>query len=126
MRTVQSDNRFVHVTDCKILGLYRKIPKQFGGWKIEISYKVKDDDWLPQHYSIEIDQMKFGEELLNTNFKDGETRLYYTYGMTDIDIFKAKGKYTIYYSINDGSYVYFFFSDEEFEQLKNWLKLENK
>jgi len=126
MRTIQQDERFVHVTDCKILGLYRKVPKIFGGWKIDISYKEDDEDLFPKYFSILIDQVKFGDELLDADFKDGETRLCYTNGMTDIDIFKRKNGHVIYYSVHDGSYVYFFFSDEEFEKLKNWLELENK
>jgi len=124
-KVLESDPRFVNVTDCKIMALYRKIPKQFGGWKINISYKEDDEDLFPKYYSINIDQSKFGEELLNADFKD-DKRLYYTNGMTDIDIFKRGEDFCIYHSINDGSYVHFFFSAEEFNQLKSWLKLENK
>jgi len=126
MRTTQSDPRFVHVTDTKIRALYRKIPNIFGGWKIDISYKDKDEDIFPVFMSIEIDQSKFGTELLDADFDKEGFRLCYTNGMTDIDIFKQKDRYCIYYSISDGHYVYFFFSKEEFSQLKNWLDMENK
>ena len=124
-KVLESDQRFVHITDCKIIALYRKVPKQFGGWKIEISYKEDDEDLFPKYFSLKIDQSKFGEELLNADFKD-DKRLYYTNGMTDIDIYKKKDDYIIYYSVHDGSYVHFFFSAEEFNQLKRWLELENK
>jgi hypothetical protein len=125
-KALESDQRFIHITDCKIIALYRKIPKQFGGWKIEISYKEDDEDLFPKYFSILIDQQNFGDELLNADFKKNETRLCYTSGMTDIDIFKRKNDYIIYYSVHDGSYVHFFFSAEEFNQLKSWLELENK
>jgi hypothetical protein len=125
MKTVQKDKRFVHITDCHIYGLYRKIPKQFGGWKISIDYKEDDNDFFSNHYDIDIDQSKFGQEILTADFKDKE-RLYYSNGMTDIDIFKQGKNYVIYVSINDGRYNYFFFSNEEFKKLKTWMELEVK
>ena len=126
MKTVQSDNRFIHVTGCRITALYRKIPKQFGGWKIDIMYDETENDIFPKSMSISIDQTKFGQELLDADFSKKDTRLYYTNGMTDIDIYKSGKDFCIYHSINDGSYVHFFFSAEEFNQLKSWLELENK
>ena len=46
--------------------------------------------------------------------------------MIDIDIFKQGKRYVIYYSVNDGCYVYYFFNEKEFSKLKTWLKLENE
>jgi len=126
MKTIQSDPRFIHITNCEVRALYRKVPKIFGGWKIDIVYREGDNDIFPVSMSIEIDQTKFGDELLDADFRKEDTRLCYTNGMTDIDIFKRGDDYCIYYSINDGSYVYFFFSEEEFSQLKSWLKLDKK
>ena len=126
MKTTQSDQRFIHITDCEISGLYRKIPQQFGGWKICIRYKDNADDIFPKIFQIDIDQRKFGEEFLNADFDKKDTRLCYTDGMTDIDIFKKGKKYVIYHSVHDGQYIYFFFSAKEFNNLKTWLELENK
>ena len=126
MKTVQADKRFVHITDCKITGLYQRIPKQFGGWKIDIMYQENENDIFPVFTSIEIDQRKFEKEFLEADFDKDKFRLCYTNGMTDIDIYKRGEDYIIYKSINDGHYVYFFFSAQEFNNIRNWLKLENK
>ena len=123
MKTVQSDDRFVHITNCEIRSLYRKIPKDFGGFLINIAYKDKDDDLFHQTMQIEIDCNKLGKDLLSFTGKKDE-RLYYTNGMTDIDIYKQGDKYVIYWSPNHGKYVYFFFSKQEFEKLKQWLSIE--
>ena len=122
-KVLESDPRFIHITGCRIRGLYRKVPKTFGGWKIDISYEENEDDIFPVFRSIEIDQRSFGENLLKTNFEKGE-KMILTYGMTDIDMYKKGDDYIIYYSINDGSYIYFFFTAEEFLKLYNWLSLD--
>ena len=126
MKTTQTDTRFIHITGCKISGLYRKVPKQFGGWRIDIRYDETENDIFPKSISIDIDQHKFGKELLNADFDKDDLRLCYTDGMTDIDIFKKGKEYIIYYSINDNKYVYFFFTPEEFNHLKYWLEQEYK
>lgn len=130
MKQVQSDDRFIHFTDCEIRSLYKKVPKQFGGFLIQIYYKEDEEGFfgkftIGKFMNIEIDQSKFAEELINFS-GDKEERLYYTDGMTNIDIFKQGDKYVIYWSPNDSRYCYFFFSYEEFNKLKTWLELENK
>lgn len=121
MKKIQSDQRFTHFTNCKIHSLYQKIPNQFGGYEINISYKIDDEDLFgTQYHSIYIDQQKFKDEILNFTNKN---RLTYTDGMTDIDIFKQGDYYCIYWSPNDGIYHYYFFNKDEFNKLKQWFKL---
>ena len=123
MIEIQSDKRFVHVKGCEIHSLYKRVPGQFGGYKIDISYQ--GNDIFRTHFSIDIDQSKFAEETVE--LIDGKKdRIYFTDAMTDIDMLKIKGDWCIYYSPNDGKYIYFFFSDDEFIKLKQWVELEIK
>ena len=121
----QQDERFTHITNCEIVSLFKRIPHRFGGYLIEVRYKIKNDDLFGETRYITIDQTKLLDELLQF-FNGKKERLYYTDGMGDIDIFKQKDKYVIYWSPNDGIYVYHFFSKEEFNKLKNWVELENE
>lgn len=122
----KSDNRFTTIKYCKIRNLWRKIPTDFGGYNIDIAYKDKEEDFFSQYISIEIDQFRFLSDIINIDKLDKDERLYYTHGMTDIDIFKSGNDYLIYYSPNDGMYIHLFFKKDEFKKLINWAKLELK
>jgi hypothetical protein len=120
------DSRFVTITDAEIRSLYRRVPRDFmGAWRLEITWKDNDNDLFNQHISIEIDQRKFNNDILELN-DDNSKRIYFTHGMTDIDMFFVEDKFVIYYSISDGSYIYFYFSKKEFDTLVQWIKLEMK
>lgn len=108
--------------NCEIRSLFKKIPQVFGGWKIDIHYKENEGDLFGKEISIRIDQNTFDKKILDLK-KKGET-LYFTDGMKDIDIFKAKNKYCISYSPIDTLYINFYFKKKEFEQLFNWIELE--
>lgn len=128
MITRQDDTRFTHITGCSIIGLYKKIPHMFGGYVMEIRFKKDDNDLFSEHKYIHFDQNKLLSDI--TKLMNGDTdRIYFTFGMGDIDIFK-RGKrgddYVIYWSPNDGIYHYYFFPEEEFEKLKTWIELEEK
>jgi hypothetical protein len=125
MKTVSQDTRFVKITNCKICDIYKKIPKSFGGYLLQISWKKDDNDFFSEHQDIHIDQNKFLTELVELS-NDNKKRLCLTNGMTDIDIYVQGEELVIYYSINDGSYVYFHFDKEEWKQLINKVKLEIK
>lgn len=109
--------------NCKIISLYNRVPNNFNkSWKIDISFKEKDDDLFPKFKTITIDQDKFKDDILNKKYN--KKRLYYTDSMGDIDIFKQGDEYCIMYSPHETIYIDFYFSKEEFEQLYNWLNIE--
>jgi hypothetical protein len=123
----KSDDRFTKITNCKIKGLYKKLPDSIhNSYMIEILYKYNDEDFLHETKYITIDQSKFIKEI-NEWFNNGEKDiLYYTDGMGNIDIYKFGKKYIIMYSPNDGCYQDFYFDSDEFKKLNNWVRLQNK
>lgn len=119
----QNDERFFHITDCRMLSLYKRVPDAIGGWLLEIRYYKDDEKFIPNRTTICIDQSKFGSEFIE--FMNGKhERLYYTDGMGDIDVFKRGNDYIFYVSPNDGIFQYFMFSKKEFDKLLYWLKLD--
>lgn len=124
IEVLQSDPRFTHITGCSIIGLYKRIPHMFGGYVMEIRYKKYDKDFLSEHKYIHFDQNKLLSDIIKLINGDVD-RIYFTFGMGDIEIFKRNKEYVIYWSRNDGMYHYYFFSEEEFKNLKTWIELEN-
>lgn len=121
---VSSDERFVDITDCEIVSLFRRVPGQFGGWMIVIRYHEDEEQLRPKRLFIEIDQRNFDKEFVE--FMDGtKERLYLTDGMGDIDFLKRGKRYVISVSPNSGIYEYFIFNERQFNKILTWIKLEN-
>ena len=122
---VEKHESITIIKDCVIRALWQKVPEEFSGYRIELSYKEKAEDLFAKTFQVDIDQRKFIEEIPTWNPKTKE-RLYFTDGMTDIDFFIQQGDFSIIWSPSSGRDILLSLRKGEFEKMVSWINIQNK
>lgn len=122
---VEKHDHITIIKDCVIRALWQKVPEEFSGYRIELSYKEKEEDIFSKTFQIDIDQRKFMQEIPTWKPQTKE-RLFFTDGMVDIDFFIQKDDYCILWSPTSLKDILFCLRKGEFEKMQSWINIQNK
>ncbi|MDF2790646.1 MAG: hypothetical protein K0S80_3747 [Neobacillus sp.] len=103
------------IDNWEIQDVYQRLPLLANQYLIKLYHKNPKES-IPDYEEIIIQSSKFYDELLK--LKQGKTdRIYFAYGMADIDFWTSNGDYIITYSPMTCVNIYFKLSQDEYEKL---------
>jgi hypothetical protein len=109
------DIRHVKFENCKFGGVYKRLPRHYNEYLIQIRVKQKDSIFSDTH-EIYIDSSNIYDKFIDIKIGRKE-RSYFAHGMTDIDVYKQGGKYIINYSPTDSMHAYYILNQKNFDEL---------
>jgi len=108
------------IKECEVSAVYQKLHATWNNYLIELSYHPENIH-LPEYCNIEIDSYKFYDELMKLKNREAP-KIYFSCGMTGIDIFTNDDSYIICSSPASGIYNYFSLNETEYDKLLSALK----
>lgn len=112
------DSRFKDFEYCEYRGIYKKLPSSNCTYQIDIYVKETPEAIFGEYHRIYINSSELKSKL--QLFMDRKTeRLYFSFGMADIDVFynPYKEKYVIENSPCDSVYMSYYLSKEDIKRL---------
>jgi hypothetical protein len=107
----------------EITDVYKKM-QLFDSYLLKLRIPKKDS-LFGDSYELEIQDTKFIEQLIE--LKEGEReRCYFSFGMQDINLYKANNQYAMTHSPHEGLNIQLVFAANQFDELLTTLNVYRK
>lgn len=114
------DNRFKTYKNCEFVSVYKRLPDSRNEYLIRLRVRENKDDLFGDLKEVIISSSKLLEGLNKVKNKE-INRAYFSYMMADIDVYFYDKHYIIENSPTDASYISYYLTKKDFDNLINCL-----